>query len=227
MTRLPAKGTTFGAPVKSEAELECLLAELHAGVCDVAEVHGKLGFVIGKWLSEQRKIEVSTLAGALLSTAKKLDDVSEVLRGLEEGLVSNLDIAVASELAKYLALEPSVGLKPRQIISEFRQDASRMAHVCMIAYRGLPDEGGLRGRPALKWHDEFTALLLEIANRANIDPTFWKDRVNQQRSGWLLEAAEGLETFLPENMRSPSREARGKRLDRSLHALRMESKTQK
>ena len=38
----------------------------------------------------------------------------------------------------------------------------------------------------LDWYDDFTELLLEMADRAGIVPTLRKDRKTSVRSGWLL-----------------------------------------
>jgi len=72
----------------------------------------------------------------------------------------------------------------------------------------------------LDWYDDFTALLLDIANMAGVKPTLRKDRSIGARSGWLFEAAQALESFLYPEMRSPSPEACGKRLERSQRRLR-------
>jgi hypothetical protein len=55
----------------------------------------------------------------------------------------------------------------------------------------------------------------EIAAKAGIKPSLYKDRISNERGGWLPNAALALETFLHPDMRSSATEARGKRLDRS------------
>ena len=142
------------------------------------------------------------------------------------------EISAASEIANHLALDPAVGSlsKARDIMSMFQREAARMAHVCTIAHAALPDQPGERGRRPIDWYDDFTALLLAIAERGGVTPTLRKDRTTGLRSGWLLDAARALEAFLdwkidgernsPYVMRSPSLEACGQRLDRSLKRLR-------
>jgi hypothetical protein len=124
--------------------------------------------------------------------------------------------------AEYLALDPTVGShhKAEQLLSAFHQEAARVAHVCLVARADLPDSPGERGRSALDWYDDFTALLLDIAVTAGIEPALKKDRITRARSGWLFEAAQSLEPFLYREMRSPSPEACGKRLERSRTRLR-------
>jgi hypothetical protein len=188
----------------------------------VHDAYLKLAEIIGQWMAEQEQLEVTTVAGSLLSTARFLNDASAMLAGIETGLHTDLEIAVASRIAQYLALEPGVDstVEAQELISSFRQQALRIAHVCMVARADLPEDGAQRGRRALNWYDDFTALLLGLADEAGIEPTFQKHRSTGQRTGWLVEAAQALETFLWREMRSPSAEACGKRLERSRRRLR-------
>src|SRR5262249_11707673 len=161
------------------------------------------------WMSEQQRLEVSAVGKALLSMAKNLNEVSGLLGGLETGIHSDLEIAVTSRMVGYLAMDPAVGShdRAREFVSAFQRDARRMAHVSMVARADLPDEAGERGRRALHWYDDFTALLLHVANIAGVNPTLRKDRVSGARSGWLFDAAQAFESFLYPEMRSPSPEA--------------------
>jgi hypothetical protein len=226
MTRLSASGTAIAAPYKSKVELKRALSEqLHIGelfdLRTLDELYWKLGLVIAKWLSELARVEVSPVAKALLSTAQNLSEASTLLSGLEEGFHSEFATVVTSEVTKYLAFDPAVGSQSKacKVISAFQQDAARIAHVCMVARAGLPSQSGPRGRPALGWYDDFTALLIEIAEMAGVAPTLRKGRIDQVRSGWLFDAAQALEPFLYPEMRSPTAEACGKRLERSRKAL--------
>jgi hypothetical protein len=226
MTRFPASGATVASPALDERELKRVLADLRVdqvlGQAAVHEVYSSLAAIVGQWLSEQERLEVSPVAKALLSTAKNLSEASQLLSGLETGMHTDFEIEVTARIADYLALDPTVGSTARaqEVISSFRHDAARIAHVCMVARADLPVGPGERGRRAIGWYDDFTALLLEIAKEAGIKPTLRKDRITRVRSGWLLEAAQALEPFLYREMRSPSTEACGKRLERSLRRLR-------
>jgi hypothetical protein len=187
----------------------------------VHELYGKLGEIIGLWSSEQERLEVSEVAKALFDMANDLSEVSRLLGGLETGVRSDLEIAVASRVANLLSIDPTVGSQAAQeLLRSFRAEADRIAHVCFVAATDLPRAPGERGRWANKWHGPFTALLLLIAEKARVEPTLRKDRITGVRSGWLLDAALALETFLHPLMRSPSSEACGKRLERSLGHLR-------
>ncbi len=225
MKRLSIGGASLVSPVQSEAELKSILSNLGvARTFDEAGVHElylRIGRIIGAWRSEQESKEVQPVAKALLSVARHLTDASELLSGHDTGLRSRKEIEVTSQTAKFLALDPAVGslTKAHELISAFHREAAWIGHVCMVAYADLANEAGQGGRPALEWYDGFTALLLEIADKAGVAPTQRKDRSSGARSGWLFEAAQALESFLDPWMRSPSAEACGKRLERSRRRL--------
>ncbi|MGD0420664.1 MAG: hypothetical protein ABSA68_13980 [Xanthobacteraceae bacterium] len=225
MRRLAIGGASLASPVRSEGELKSVLADLGvAQAFDQAgahELYFRIGRIIGAWLAEQESMEVLPVAKALLSVARHLTDASKLLSGHETGLRSRVEIEVTSQTAKFLARDPAVGslTKAQELISAFQREAARIGHVCMVAYADLAHEAGEGGRPVLGWYDGFTALLLEIADKAGVAPTLRKDRSNQARSGWLFEAAQALESFLYPWMRSPSAEACGKRLERSRKRL--------
>jgi hypothetical protein len=183
------------------------------------EIYSQLAAIIGKWFAEQERVAIGPVAEALLKIAKNLSETSQLMSGHETGLRTSFEIAAASQLAKYLALEPTVGAKANELMASFRERATQIAHACMIGYVDLSQEAGKQGRVALDWYDDFTALLA-IAAKAEIEPTLRKDRITRTRSGWLFEAAQSLETFLYPHMRSPSAEACGKRLERSRRRLK-------
>jgi hypothetical protein len=224
LARFPARGASVASPAREKAELARVLAELHfpQPIDDhvVDEFYLRLTVIIGKWFAEQGRVEVQPVTSALLRMARNLSEVSQLMSGLETGMRTSFEIAVASQLTKYLALEPTISSNADQLIASFRQQAAQIAHVCMVGYVELSQEAGKGGRLALDWYDDFTALLLDIAGKAGIEPTLRKDRRTRVRSGWLFDAAHSLETFLQRHMRSPSPEACGKRLERSRRRLR-------
>jgi hypothetical protein len=230
MTRLPTSGAAVASPLRDEGEFHRVLSDLCVGHAfdppAVHELYLDLASIIGQWLSEQQRLEASSVAKALLSTAKSLNEASLILGGFETGFHSDLEIIVASRIAQYLALLPGVNslAEAQELISSFREEAARIAHVCMVARADLPDRPEERGRRALRWYDDFTALLLDLANKAGVQPTLRKDRNTGVRSGWLFEAAQALEAFLCREMRSPSAEACGTRLDRSMKRLRQRTR---
>ncbi|MFZ2082747.1 MAG: hypothetical protein WAV38_40050, partial [Xanthobacteraceae bacterium] len=95
----------------------------------VHELHVKLAVIIGQWMAEQQRLEVSSVSGALLSTARNLNEAAVTLGGFETGLHSGLEIAVASRIARYLAVVPGVSslAEAQELISSFRHEATRIA----------------------------------------------------------------------------------------------------
>jgi hypothetical protein len=188
----------------------------------VRHYYWTLGAVIGRWVQEEQRLEAEPVKRALLTTAKNLGEVATLLGGLETGIHSDMEIAVASRVARLLSMDPTVGseLKADELLRAFRQEAARVARVCLVAVADLPETSGKHGRRPHKWYDAFTALLLSIAEKAGLEPTLRKDRTTGTPNGWLLEAALALEAFLDRLMRSPSAEACFKRLERSRARLR-------
>jgi hypothetical protein len=184
---------------------------------DTAELHRRLGRIIGRWSAEDNRLDIAPLAKTFTAMGKELNKVAKILSGHEAGLHEIHDIKIVSQLAMILALDPEVGSRQQadQLIASFRRDAAKMAHACLVAAGDYKRQVGKSGRPPPEWHDEFTALLLEVAETAGVEPRLNKDRISGERGGWLLHAAQLLETFLDPEMRSPSAEACGKRLERS------------
>ena len=224
MAKFASSGSGIASPLRDEAELIGVLARL--GVADaldaaaIHKIHSEVGIIIGKWFAEQERLEVKPVANALLRMARNLSEVSQLMSGLETGFRTGFEIAVASQLARYLTLEPTIDSKAHELMASFRQQAAQIGHVCMIAHADLSNQSGKQGRLAIEWYDDFTALLLEVAAKAGVEPRNTKDRFTKVRSGWLFDAAMAFETFLYRGMRSPSAEACGKRLERSRKRLR-------
>jgi hypothetical protein len=120
-------------------------------------------------------------------------------------------------------LDPEIGSRQQaeKLIGSFRGDAAKLAHCCLVGARDWKQTVvGKSGAPQQDWYDEFTVLLLKVAGTGGVEPRLSKDRISGSRGGWLLDAAQALETFLDPRMRSPSTEACGKRLERSKTRLR-------
>ncbi len=182
-----------------------------------------LGVVVGRWLSEQQRVEGSPVKKGLLSTGRNLEEIGRILGGHETGFHSDVEIEIVSQLKGSLVLDPTIGSVERadQLITLFRHDAQKMAHACLVAGLDLGQQSGASGRARLDWHDDFTKLLLNIARAASIEPALGFDRINDTGCGWLFDASEALEGFLWPGMRAPSKEAAVKRLERSKRRLEL------
>jgi hypothetical protein len=208
-------------PHLDQADLRKVLVELcpkgDFSEPDAKKFYSRLGRIIGQWSAENDRPDISPLAKTLMAMRRELDGMSRILSGHETGLHERHDIEVVSQLATILALDPEVGSRQQadKLIDTFRRDAAKLAHACLIAAHELKQQVGKSGRPPWDWYDDFTAFLLDIAETAGVEPRLSKDRISGARVGWLLDAAQALEGFLDPQMRSPSSEACGKRLDRS------------
>jgi hypothetical protein len=213
-------------PHLDEADLRNVLAQLcpdgKFSESYIEEFYLRLAQIVGQWSAEDNRLDVAPLAKTFTAMGKELKKVAKVLSGHEEGLHEIHDIEIVSQLAMILALDPEVGSRQQadKLIASLRGDAAKVAHACLIAAHDLEQAVGERGRPQAEWHDQFTVLLLEIAEKAGVAPRLRKDRISGERAGWLLDAAQALEMFLDPQMRSPSAEACGKRLERSKTRLK-------
>jgi SAM-dependent methyltransferase len=192
---------------------------LKPGDHGVHQYYLTLASIIGDWLSERGRLKTEPIKKTLLTMANNLRGASAFLGGLETGIRTDIEIAVSSRVLNLIALDPTIGSmdSAQELLSSFCRDAERISHVCSVAAADLPSRPDKRGRKAKGWYDSFTALLLNVAEKAGIRPTLYRDRNadDDTPKGWLLDAAQQVETFLPKEMRSPSDEARYKRLERS------------
>ena len=234
MARLPPSGVTISTPfrngrkpsVLTKADLRDALADLCPQTVftnsDVEAFYSSLSHILGLWSAEQHRLDINPLVKKLTAFSKNLREIASSLSGDETGLRDRSDTEIVFQLKKILTLNPAVGSRSQadELVASFRKDAAKIAHACSVAAADLKMQIGESGRPRLDWHDEFAKLLRKIAERACVKPQSWKDRDNGARGGWLVEAAQELETFFPPAMRSPGREACGKRLERANKRLK-------
>jgi hypothetical protein len=221
MKRLEQSGASVSSPLLGLTQLKFVLDKLGVGdkfdEAAVDQVHLKIATVIGLWHAELEAKDASPTAKAFLSTARNLEEASTLLSGRQTGIRSPVEIYATNETIRLLALDPTIQ-NAEGVVDTFREAAAKIAHTCMVAYVELKENGD-DGRPRLGWYDDFTKVLIEIAERGGIKPSLSRDRVTGERMGWLLEAAQALEFFLEPHMRSNSVEACASRLERSKRRL--------
>lgn len=229
MARIPTSGATVVSPFRTEAELGRVLKEL----CPEAEfnssgiksLYSRLGAIVGWWSAEQNRLNALSISRALTAISKNVAAAANTLSAHQTGFHEVRDIEIVSQLKTVLAADPQVGSfqKADELISS-QEDPAKLAQACLTAARHLRERVGKSGRPQADWHDDFTALLFEVASNASIQPKLWKDRSTDKRGGWLFEAARRLEVFLDPRMVTGGPEATGKRLDRSKRRLNQRHK---
>jgi hypothetical protein len=158
----------------------------------------KISAVYGAWFSEQESREVKPVAKAVLTTAKGLLEAAKLLSGHETGFRTHVEVETTSATARALARDQTIRsvAAGREILRSFRKEAERIGHACMAAYADLTQKDDGENHKRLGWYDDFTALLLDIARKAGVNPTVGKDRITRTRTGWLFTAAQALEPFL-------------------------------
>jgi hypothetical protein len=215
----------LATPKLGEEELKRVLAGLGAaavfGDAEVHDLYMRLAAIHGAWLAEQQAKQASPVASALRRAGTCLIEIAGLLSGHETGFQTHITVETTSQAARMLARDPTIGSIERghELINTFKEDAAKISGACLGAYADLTGRASKDGRDALGWYDEFTRLLLGIAEKAGIEPNLNKDRRTRKRGGWLFEAAQALEPFVDRYMRSPSPEACGKRLERSRKRL--------
>jgi hypothetical protein len=225
VARLPTSGTTLVSAQRNEAEFRHVLSELcpeHSfSNSSVEHLFSKLEEVIGLWFAQTNRLDIELVTKRLRAIFEQLDGCAKTLGALQTGLHEDIDITVASQLARFLALNPKIGSieRGRILLSGFQKDAARIAHACLVAATDWDQQSGKPGAPRLDWYDEFTALLISIAKTAGIEPNLKKERINGNKGGWLFDAARRLESFLDPEMRSDTDEACFKRLERGKKRL--------
>ena len=226
MRRLGISGASVATPALGEPALRQAVDRLgvgnHFDADGIQEIHQRMAEIIGLYLAEQEAKEASPVAKALLATGRNLLEASKVLGGHQTGMHTSVEIQVTTEAVRLLALDPTIGPidTAKTFVENFHEQSAKIGHACLVAWADLAEEGGLKGRPALHWYDDFTSLLLDIAKKAGIKASIGRDRATRERTGWLFQAAQALEPFLYRWMRSNSPEACGKRLERSVRRLR-------
>jgi hypothetical protein len=224
MARIPARGSAAVGPYRDEVALRTVLSEIRLGTLidedATHRLHMNLAGVIGRWFQEVARLDASDIIKSLTSAAHDLRAVAELVAATT-GLHTSQDLECALLIRNHLEHQQEIGSREKalELMEDFRTKAAKVAMACDAAVAELGALTGRAGRPKLDWYDEFTALLLDLAKKGNINPTLRKDRVTGERSGWLLKAALALETFLDPHMRSQSFEACGKRLERSKRNL--------
>ena len=223
MKRLPITGSALSTPERSKQELANYLKSLGLKCPPkrLQQIYQELGAMIGRWWQEQESMETEAVANALLSLRNRLSEVINSLSGHRAGFRELVHIEVVSQLKRSLANDSGLGSLPDadRSIDSFVEEAVRIIGHCSSAYADLTSTKGPSGRPGLGWYDGFTHVVMELARQAGVRPTISTDRVSGERSGWILTVAGELEKFLPRPMRSPSAEARAKRLERSKRKL--------
>jgi hypothetical protein len=231
MARLPPSGAAIATPFLDGQHPRVLteidLREVLMGLCpeaiftdaEIAEIYLEIRYILGRWHAEQGRPDTASLAASLTQIGDQLDSITAKLSAIESGLHHTKDIELVSRLVSTLSEDAVFGSsghhQARELIASFREDAAEISNACRKGAADFKAYRGKNGRPSLSWYDDFKTLLFRIARSGGVEPSLGKDRITQERTGWLVEAAQRLEMFFDPAMRSPDAEACGKRLERA------------
>jgi hypothetical protein len=232
LARLPQTGSSVCSLYELEITFDQVLVNL--GFASMAtdekeRIRGKLRIVMGRGLNDisgsrklnsEGKLQSEDITASLKSIAHHLQAASRPLRGRESGLQQANYIVVANKAREILAMNPEIGESADAYLSDFCNRLDTVSHACLVAATALKSTKGKKGRKTLDWFDDFTAVLVSVAERHGIRPTITTHRSTGVAQGRFLHLAEGFERLLWPDMRSPTRGALAKRLSRALARLR-------
>jgi hypothetical protein len=228
MAKLPQTGVAY----RCLYEYDCTLLEIMEslglkplGKKAERELRDRLGFALAQWEEPCYAVEVKDVVSSLSSHAKRLDEIAPLRAPARMGMSRSEDIAVSAHLVQSLSEDPTIGnvMAAQTYLCEFCDRARTIASASRAAAARLGSTVGKDGHPRYRWHDELTAVLVDICRKNGIMPKARIDRVSGEPVGRFVEVAAAFERLLLPEMRSPTPQALVKRLQRSLNRVRQRS----
>jgi hypothetical protein len=232
MAQVVSTGSSSGSLYECETNLARVVADLGLqplSSSDETEFRSELGNVIGrglekiavtKKLSPNAKLQTKDIAGVLKAIARGLQSNEAVLRGRQTGLRQPHEIEVASRIREILSKNPEIKIDADEFLRDSCDRISTISDACLIAARDLELNKAEAGKKAIDWFDDFTRVLVNLADKNGVRPTIENDRRTGKPKGRFFTLAAGIERLLYPEMRSPSPSALAKRLSRSLARLK-------
>jgi hypothetical protein len=232
LAQVASTGYSCAALYECETSLACVFSDLGLrplSSSDEAEFRSKLGNVIGrglekiavtKKLTPDAKLQTKDIAGALKAIARDLQLHEGALRGRQTGLQQSHEIEVANRIREALSKNPEIKIDADEFLRDSCDRISTISHACLIAARDLELNKAEAGKKAIDWFDDFTRVLVNLAEKNGLRPTVENDRRTGKPKGRFFALATGIERLLYPEMRSPSPSALAKRLSRSLARLK-------
>jgi hypothetical protein len=235
MVRIPKSGVTYQFPFELDPgrrEPDVTLADIvkSLGLKPLTgkaerEIRRRLGFALGKWEAPRQTYDLDDVMSSMNSHAKTLEKfvaVCSISKGghLEDRyLERDMEVCfqLAQELRHTLALENNAAA--HAYLADFADRGAALVSAARAAANRLKGIKGTPGGSAFGWYDEFTAVLLELCDQNEIEPKAAIDRYSGELIGGLAAVAEAFERLLHPLMRSPSKQAMVKRLQRSVRRL--------
>jgi hypothetical protein len=241
--RTPAFEQLVAAGLIDAREATTTLSEIIAGLGlsplsdeDERKIRDELGSVIGRGYeiladspkgNPDSKLTVTDVQETLVWVADGLEAmiagrlapgrlaaIEKVLHGAETGLQESHDAEVALRIIGTLRQEIKYD-QAREKVIEFRKWPWTVAEACRRAAKNLKLIKGTAGKPRRDWYPDFKRVLTFVAEKNGIRPKILINRRTYEAEGRFLDLAERFEELLPRFMRSNSRGAIAKMLQRT------------
>ncbi len=228
MAKLPRTGVAYQCLYEYDGTLAELIASL--GLKPLSKnaerkIRNRLGFALAKWQEPNTALQIKDVVSSLNAHAKRLDELAPLGTVTRMGFAREPDIAASGQLVQVLMSNPAIGSV--QAAHEYLRDFCDMAGIigaaCRAAVTSLQSTKGEGGKPRYDWHDEFTAVLLDICKQNKLEPTVGIDRASGKPVGNLSKIASTFERLLMPKIRSRKPATMVKRLQRSLERIGQKS----
>jgi hypothetical protein len=196
---------------------------------DERKVRTLIGYAIGAWNADQARPPVKDtkrtkfadpakgVTSILESLAKQLDAVERVLQAHQTGFKNAHDLQNIHVVSLIQEAMGDLGGRG-DYLGDFCQQLHKVAGACHAATKTCEAIPGKPGLDPFDWYTHFTRALKFIAEKNEINPTVIRN--GGVVVGPFVDLAEAFERLCPPGMRSPTRDALGKRLERAMEALR-------
>jgi len=188
MAKLPKAGAAYQCLYEQERSLSEVMTDLglkRLSKKAEGELRYRLGIAIADWEEPYPPVEVDHIVRSLKFHAKNVDRLARFAAVAKGGMSCTEDIEVATRVAQALSQAPTFESLEAgfAFLEDFADRALLIASACRTAAESLQLAKGNDGRPPYHWHDEFTAVLLDICKQNGIKPTVRLDRVSGQAVG--------------------------------------------
>jgi hypothetical protein len=196
---------------------------------DEALVRRKLAGVIGRGLAQIElskklnpggRLQTRAIATTLKAIGTDFQKAGQILRGLHTGFHEGHQVEAATRIREALEKNRELKTSADEFLQDFCDRMNAVSQACLVAAADLKSIKSKAGQKPIDWYDDFTRVLVLIAERNGIRTTVVTDRVTGKPGGRFLELGAAFERLLYPRMRSPSRAALAKRLQRSLRRVK-------
>ncbi len=198
--------------------------DIHASDEAFQLLEDRIRLVAGKYWDKD-SVERKVVREKLERLATQVRHVKDQLAPARGGLHDNADFEVVVFLARVIGMaHPDPLARPIQQIETMLDVIERLDRYCDQALATLAHLPAKKGQRGLRWHDDFVALMVEVAGLLGIAVSTAGDRMGEDDESPYItpftELVRNAEVFMPDyGAHSNSFAACAKRIDRSLSRL--------